>query len=127
MTQRRERGGQEERERKRGEEREVHEMDEREGSRCGQSEVQLGNADSLVEECWIEHVGFIAWTAGRKAPAWGKGSELGISSPITHCALWSSFSLVCEVGFTTAPMMPSELGAWSEKREGRAPQSAWHW
>ena len=82
----------------------------------------------LWKSVGLSTMGFIGWTApGRKAPAWWKGSELGISSPITHCALWSSFSLVCEVGFATAPMTPSELGAWSEKREGGAPQSAWHW
>lgn len=73
-------------------------------------------------------MGVIGWTAPRrKAPAWWKGSRLGMSSSISHSSLWSWFFLVCEVGYVTAPMIACEFGAWSGRREGRAPPSAWHW
>lgn len=54
--------------------------------------------DSLVEGCLIEHSEHEGWTVlGRRALEAGlqpEGLGLGVSSPITHSAGWSSFLFV---------------------------------
>lgn len=56
-----------------------------------------GQGARRLDSSWLLGAGPLDW-----APAYWKGSGLDIFRPVTHCTLWSLFSL-CEMEIVTAP------------------------